>query len=458
MKAKPRIVHINDRDQGGGAARIAHDLHLFCLDQGYQSYLIVGVKQTSSPFVLDLREHNSFFYTYLTKWIKKIRTKNFPGSWRLQLWLGILCNPQGAFQDRMGLENFSGKNLLRCLHHHKINPTHVHCHNLHGRYFNPFNLTQIKAKTFLFSMHDPWITTGHCCHFFSCSRWKVGCGHCPDLTLYPRIKRDATAINLRRKTALLKKLKPQIFSCSEWCTQIYRQSRHAQLQLDVRTQYLGVNRNIFSPGNKIEERIRRGLPKAPLIILFAASAFSTNPYKGYSYLEKALKLLTENPLIASKSIHVLCLGEPEKKMSYGTITVHWQPYEAKTETLVSYYRAADLFLYPSVIDTYPLAPMEALCCGTPVISTQVGGIPEIFSQQNPSQLLPDLHGNLPEGISKHPGGLTLAQPDEKLLYQALFLLLNEPLYLEQFCTYLQKLPPHLYNIVETFFAYNKYYV
>src|SRR5262249_50798685 len=40
--------------------------------------------------------------------------------------------------------------------------------------------------------------------------------------------------------------------------------------------------------------------------------------------------------------------------------------------------AADLFLLPSQLESFGLAPLEAMACEVPVIATNVGGVPEVI--------------------------------------------------------------------------------
>lgn len=54
------------------------------------------------------------------------------------------------------------------------------------------------------------------------------------------------------------------------------------------------------------------------------------------------------------------------------------------EQLVAYYQAADLVLMPTAqLEGFGLVTVEALACGTPVVGTPVGAIPEVLSQIDP---------------------------------------------------------------------------
>ena len=61
-----------------------------------------------------------------------------------------------------------------------------------------------------------WMFTGHCAHSLECELWKNGCGHCPDLTLYPSLLRDGTKSNHALKRRIYKKSKLYISTPSKW--------------------------------------------------------------------------------------------------------------------------------------------------------------------------------------------------------------------------------------------------
>lgn len=76
--------------------------------------------------------------------------------------------------------------------------------------------------------------------------------------------------------------------------------------------------------------------------------------------------------------------------------------------LYRYLRAADLYTLPSRHEGFPVAPLEAMACGLPVVATDVPGIPEIL------------------GAGDTPGGIMVPRNDPQALAQSLRQLLEDP--------------------------------
>jgi glycosyltransferase involved in cell wall biosynthesis len=74
--------------------------------------------------------------------------------------------------------------------------------------------------------------------------------------------------------------------------------------------------------------------------------------------------------------------------------------------MIPYYQSADLVVIPSLMEAVSLAALESMACGTPVISTNVGGMPEIIQEGKTGYLV-------------NPG-----HPDE--LVEAIRRIYNEP--------------------------------
>ena len=174
----PKLLQINSVVNTGSTGRIAEQLGVLAISQGWESYIAYGREARGSQSRLI-----------------KIGSKcdvNFHA-------IGSLLT------DRHGLfSKFATKRFLQQVD--IIQPDVVHLHNLHGYYINvPMLLRYLKQKNIptVITMHDFWLMTGHCAYINqSCDRWKTGCGNCPRLNQYPAAKFDNTKVNWKWKASL----------------------------------------------------------------------------------------------------------------------------------------------------------------------------------------------------------------------------------------------------------------
>lgn len=89
----------------------------------------------------------------------------------------------------------------------EYNPDVIHLHNLHGYYINVevlFDYLKMSGKPVVWTLHDCWAFTGHCCHFsaIKCDKWKTQCEVCPQKHSYPASYIDHSKSNYLRKKAI----------------------------------------------------------------------------------------------------------------------------------------------------------------------------------------------------------------------------------------------------------------
>jgi glycosyltransferase involved in cell wall biosynthesis len=126
-----------------------------------------------------------------------------------------------------------------------------------------------------------------------------------------------------------------------------------------------VNMDIFYPVNKLDARLRLGLPVDGKIILFSAHEVG-NSRKGFDVLLEALQYLD--------SIYPVAIGNnPKTPLEIG---IHFTGLIINNNLLRDYYSAADVVVIPSREDNLPNVMIEAFACGTPVVGFSVGGIQE----------------------------------------------------------------------------------
>jgi glycosyltransferase involved in cell wall biosynthesis len=246
---------------------------------------------------------------------------------------------------------------------------------LHGELFDLRELPRLSHTVpVVLTLHDAWLLSGHCAHSFDCDRWKTGCGECPDLTIPPAVWRDATAFNWQRKKQIYSQSRLFVSTPSRWLMRKVEQSMLAPAIAAARIIPNGVDLTSFRPGNKATARSALGLPSDPRILLFVSKRPRRSMWKDYPVLDAAFGQLGNR--LTRQLLLLIVLGETAPTERRGRNEVRFVAYQGDPETVARYYQAADLYVHPSRADTFPSTVLEALACGTPVVATAVGGIPE----------------------------------------------------------------------------------
>ena len=251
----------------------------------------------------------------------------------------------------------------------------LHLHNLHGGYFDLRALPALnRLAPVVLTLHDEWTYTGHCAHSSSCDRWTIGCGSCPDLKTYPAIPKDRTAQNFDLKRRIFAQTRIHLTTPSRWLMK--RAQRSPLLSpaiVEARVIPNGVDTDVFHSGAAEDDRSRLDLPRGTKILLCAGSIARSDRRTSLPLLRSAVDQLGRLEVDAT----VVFIGSGQSSVAYENgVRVYHRPFERDVLRMASYYRAADVYLHAAREDNFPTAVLESLACGTPVIATDVGGIPE----------------------------------------------------------------------------------
>lgn len=270
-----------------------------------------------------------------------------------------------------GLEDcfafFSTINLI--LKIKKFDPTIIHFHNIHGSFINlPLLLNFIKIKKIpvVWTLHDCWAFTGHCTYFTmaNCNKWKEKCNHCPQYNNYPKSYFDNSKVMFNKKKKWFQNIPKMILvTPSAWLAQLVKQSFLKEYPIEIINN--GIDLNVFKPTNS-SFRTQFGIKK--FIVL--SVAFDWGKRKG---LDIMVKLAKDLPL----DYQIVLVGTTDlidKELPTNIISIHRTENQVQ---LAQIYSSADLFVIPTREDNYPTVNMEALACGTPVLTFAVGGSPEM---------------------------------------------------------------------------------
>ncbi|KPJ57002.1 hypothetical protein AMJ49_03100 [Parcubacteria bacterium DG_74_2] len=351
------ILQINTSDSKGGAAKNVYRFKKRLEELGHSTSIFVGYKFSNDKNVFLINPKN-----VILEIGSKLIKRNLTGYIRRKI----------SFYRGNDIDFFNIDNLFNSPEYKKADI--VHFRNLHGDYFNLNALKKISTeKPIVWTLHDLWAITGHCAHPFDCEKWKIECQNCPYLNTYPAVLWDNTQYLWNKKRAIYNNSKLNIVANSLWTKE--RAEKSILKNQNIRLIYNGIDDEVFKPYNKKEVRQKLSFPSDKKIILFSAIGGKKNPFKGWQFIEKTLEHYKND-----KGILFLSIGG-KKEGQFNNI--RYIKYIDDDSLLAKYYSVADIFLYPSLADTFGLVVAESLACGTPVITFNTGGIPElVFHKKN----------------------------------------------------------------------------
>ena len=379
MVERLNILQVSTADEGGGAEKLAYNLFQKYRSRGHNSWLAVGNKHGDDPDVF-LLPNDTCRNQWARSWISTAHifspmVGKIWGAKRLRYWLPWIGQPRRIFEVLQGQEDFDFPATQQILTLLPEQPDIIHCHNLHGGYFDLRFLPRLSHQMpVILSLHDAWLLSGHCAHSFDCERWKIGCGQCPDLTIYPAVRRDATAFNWKKKKHIYEKSRLYVSTPSQWLMERVKQSMLAPSVMESKVIPNGVDLSIFRPAEKQKVRDSLGLPQQSKILLFVAHGVKKNIWKDYLTIRKSIEQVAKrNP---ERDILFLAMGDISPSERIGRTEIRFVGRQHDPRQVARYYQAADLYLHAAKAETFGIVIVEALVCGTPVIATAVGGIPE----------------------------------------------------------------------------------
>ncbi|MCR4831834.1 MAG: glycosyltransferase [Pseudobutyrivibrio sp.] len=252
----------------------------------------------------------------------------------------------------------------------EYNPDVIHLHNIHGYYINIpvlFDYLQTCGKTVIWTLHDCWSFTGHCMYFDfeGCDKWKTGCGSCPQRNVYPKlIGPDRSAKNFRLKQELITGIpNMHIVTPSKWLKDLAEQSYLKEYPIDVINN--GVDTDVFKPTES--DILERLCIKDKKVILGVAAVWDRR--KGLADFVELSKLIDE-------SYKIVLVGLSREQITELPGSIIGIERTDSVAELVELYSAARVFVNATYEDNYPTTNLEAIACGTPVITYNTGGSPE----------------------------------------------------------------------------------
>ncbi len=254
----------------------------------------------------------------------------------------------------------------------RIKPDIVHLHNIHGHDCHLGMLfSYIKEKNIkvVWTFHDCWTFTGYCPHFTmaGCDKWKTTCDKCPQKHCYTWLIDRSKELHLKKRE-LFTDLDLTVVTPSEWLADIVKLSFFKKYPVSVINN--GIDLSIFKP-TESDFKTEYGLQEKNIVL---GVAFGWGERKGLDvFLELAKRL--------SNDYRIVLVGTNDnidKQLLDNMISIHCTQNQME---LAQIYTVADVFVNPTREEVLGLTNIEALACGTPVVTFKIGGSPECVSEE-----------------------------------------------------------------------------
>jgi glycosyltransferase involved in cell wall biosynthesis len=339
------ILHINKSDSGGGAQQFSVDLA-----KEFGASLLVKYKHRNLSNVMRFKPNVfDLLFNTLDRVLKLL------GVSRSVKQLFFLNEKYNFVYEK-----------LKVLDAYK-NADIIHLHNIHGGFFDLEDIILIaKEKKIVWTLHDMWIVTGGEIHTVDHLGYLVGDHKTPYIKNSPLSNPiiDKRGFYLEKKKHILTKCTSNltIVPVSYWLENALKKSYVTNDDLNIKTIQNGVNTDVFFNKNQRKWSV-------PRVLFFN----SNNPFKGSKYFRSVIE-----------EIHIdfelYIVGN--KLKDQGSRPLKYFNFISDRNELCNLYNEVDILVFPSVADTFPLTLLEAMACGVTVVATNVGGIPEIVSNNN----------------------------------------------------------------------------
>lgn len=345
-----KVLHLNTSDINGGAARGAYWMHTALKRAGVDSHMLVAEKYTNDDTVIGPKTitGGQKILNGIRQTVEYWPLKSYPNKSSGMFAPAIYPNP-----------------VIKRIQ--EINPDIINLHWVGLGLLRPEYLKTF-ARPIVWTLRDMWSFTGGCCYTEGCSRYQQQCGRCP--MLGSDQENDLSRKVWKRKYAAWQGLDLNLAPISQWLADCAGKS---SLLKDYPMQVIpnAVDTDIFRPIDKEAARQILQLPQDEKIILFGALSATTDKRKGFSYLDAALKQLN-----TSLPIRVVIFGADEVSMA---LDMPYIPLGRLNDdiTLAMVYSAADVMVVPSIQEGFGKTAIEAMACGTPVVSFDSTGLRDI---------------------------------------------------------------------------------
>ncbi len=351
------VVILNTSDITGGAARAAYRLHQGLQGIGVRSQMLVQEKFSDDRAVISPK------------------TRMAQGTSRMRVAFDAL--PLKFYRKRdattFSLHWLPEGNASTI---ERLNPDLINLHWL-GEAFVQVETIAKFNRPLVWSLHDMWTFTGGCHYSDDCDRYTASCGECPQLA--SSSDWDLSRWVWQRKAKAWRNLNLTIVALSSWLAKCASSS---SLFKNLRVELIpnGLDTQKYKPINRQVARELLNLPQDKHLVLFGSLGATSDKRKGFHLLQPALEDLSQSGWQDRLELVIFGASQPENAPNFG-LKAHYLGTLSDELSLALVYSAADVFVLPSTQENLANTVMEALACGTPCVTFNIGGMPDLIEHQ-----------------------------------------------------------------------------
>ncbi|QSJ15469.1 glycosyltransferase family 4 protein [Nostoc sp. UHCC 0702] len=357
----PLLINTCDPKAEGGAgdARAAYRLHQGLLRLGINSQMLVQNKKIDDQTVISYPNKLGQIISKLRPSLDALPLKFYGHSKQNPIYMRLQWLPNNITSQIATL-----------------NPDIINLHWICDG-FVPIEALAKFNKPIVWTFHDLWAFTGGCCYNKECDRYTKSCGNCP--ILGSNQASDLSSWVWRRKAKAWQNLKLTIVTPSKWLAECAKSSSLFQ-NTPIKVIPYGLDLDRYKPIEQQTARKILNLPQNKQLILFGAISATSNQRKGFHLLQPALQKLSQAGWKDKIELIVFGASQPENPTEFG-FQAHYLGKLNDDISLALVYCAADVFVAPSIQDNLPNTVLEAIACGTPCVTFNIGGMPDMIEHQ-----------------------------------------------------------------------------
>lgn len=301
----------------------------------------------------------------------------------------------------------------------RIQPDILHLHIMHDYFLNLpllFRFIEKQRIRVVWTFHDCWALTGGCPYYSisQCDAWKTGCKACKAGKKYDRLHLGAPRKMWQQKKQFAAYDRMWLTAPSQWmATQVAGSVWRDRGCIVIPN---GVDVQVF---RRVESDFRQSIHCEKKHIVLGV-AFGWGIRKGLDVFNELAELLPEQYQIVLVGTN----ADIDQRLNQRIMSIHKTENQAE---LAKIYSAADVFVNPTREEAFGVVNLEAIACGTPVITFNTDGAPEgvnedsgyVVADKTAEGLLPYIR----EVCEKRPFNPEkmrqwISRFDEKACYQA----------------------------------------